>query len=63
MNLDAAIDGFLSPIADKISSIIFYSINIKGVEVQLLVVLLMCAAFYFTLRTRFIGFWVNNKQL
>lgn len=57
MNLDAAIDGFLSPIADKISSIIFYSINIKGVEVQLLVVLLMCAAFYFTLRTRFIGFW------
>ena len=57
MNLDAAIDGFLSPIADKISSIIFYSVNIKGVEVQLLIALLMFAAIYFTFRLRFIGFW------
>ena len=57
MNLDAAIDGFLSPIADKISSIIFYSINIKGVEVQLLIALLMFSAIYFTFRLRFIGFW------
>lgn len=57
MNLDAAIDGFLSPIADKISSIIFYSITIKGVEVQLLIALLMFAAIYFTFRLRFIGFW------
>ena len=57
MNLDAAIDGFLSPVADKISSIIFYSINIKGVEVQLLIALLMFAAIYFTFRLRFIGFW------
>ena len=57
MNLDAAIDGFLSPIADKISSIIFYSVNIKGVEVQLLIALLMFSAVYFTYRLRFIGFW------
>ena len=57
MNLDAAIDGFLSPIADKISSVIFYSINIKGVEVQLLIALLMFSAIYFTYRLRFIGFW------
>ena len=57
MNLDAAIDSFLSPIADKISSIIFYSINIHGVDVQLLIALLMFSAIYFTLRLRFIGFW------
>lgn len=57
MNLDAAIDGFLSPIADKISSIIFYSVTIKGVEVQLLIALLMFSAVYFTYRLRFIGFW------
>ena len=57
MNLDAAIDGFLSPIADKISSIIFYSVNINGVEVQLLIALLMFSAIYFTYRLRFIGFW------
>ncbi len=57
MNLDAAIDGFLSPVADKISSIIFYSVTIKGVEVQLLIALLMFAAIYFTFRLRFVGFW------
>lgn len=57
MNLDAAIDGVLSPIADKISSVIFYSVTINGVEVQLLIALLMFAAIYFTFRLRFIGIW------
>lgn len=57
MSLDSAIDTLLSPIADKISGIIFYSVTIKGVEVQLLVALLMCAALYFTFRMRFIGIW------
>lgn len=57
MNLDSAIDNLLSPIADKISGIIFYSVNINGVEVQLLIALLMIAALYFTFRTRFIGIW------
>ena len=57
MNLDSAIDSLLSPIADKISGIIFYSVTINGVEVQLLVALLMLAALYFTFRMRFIGIW------
>ncbi len=57
MNLDSAIDSLLSPIADKISGIIFSSITIHGVRVEFLIVLLMSAAIYFTLRTRFIGFW------
>lgn len=57
MNLDSLIDSLLSPIADKISGIIFCSITIKGVEIQLLVALLMIAALYFTFRTAFIGVW------
>lgn len=57
MNFDAVIDGFLSPIADKISSIIFCSVTINGVEVQLLVALIIFAIFYFTFKTRFIGVW------
>lgn len=57
VNLDAAIDNFLSPAADKISALIFCYITIGEVEVQLLVALLMSAAFYFTIKTRFIGFW------
>lgn len=57
MNLDSAIDSLLSPIADKISGIIFSSVTIHGVRVEFLIALLMCAALYFTFRTRFIGFW------
>ena len=57
MNLDTAIDTFLSPIADKISGIIFSSVTIHGVRIEFLVALLMIAAFYFTIRTRFIGIW------
>lgn len=48
MNLDAVIDSILSPIADKISGIIFYSVTINGVKVELLVALLIFAAIYFT---------------
>ena len=57
MSLDTAIDNFLSPIADKISGIIFCHITIGGVKIEFLVALLMFAAFYFTFRTRFIGIW------
>jgi len=57
MSLDSLIDSLLSPIADKISGIIFSSVTICGVKVEFLVVLLMSAALYFTIRTRFIGFW------
>lgn len=57
MNLDATIDHMLSPIADKISAVIFSSVTINGVKIEFLVALLMFAAIYFTVRTRFIGIW------
>ena len=57
MNLDTAIDTLLSPIADKISGIIFSSVTVHGVRIEFLVALLMTAAIYFTVRTRFIGIW------
>lgn len=57
MNIDYAIDTLLSPIADKISGIIFSSITIHGVKVEFITALLIFAAIYFTIRTRFIGFW------
>ena len=52
MNLDTAIDSFLSPIADKISGIIFYAIEVNGVKVELLVALLIFAALFFTIRLK-----------
>ena len=57
MNFDAAIDSFLSPIADKISGLIFSYITIGGVKIEFLVALLITAAVFFTLRTGFIGVW------
>ena len=57
MNIDYAIDTLLSPIADKVSGIIFSSITINGVKVEFITALLIFAAIYFTIRTKFIGFW------
>ena len=57
MNLDAAIDSLLSPIADKVSGFIFSYVTIGNVKVEFLIALLISAAIYFTLRTGFIGFW------
>ena len=57
MSLDSVIDSLLSPIADKISNLIFCSVTIGGVKVELLVALLITAAIYFTFRLRFVGIW------
>ena len=57
MNLDAVIDSALAPIADFISGLIFTSITICGVKIELLVLLLISAALFFTFRTGFIGVW------
>jgi AGCS family alanine or glycine:cation symporter len=57
MNLDYAIDKLLSPMADKISGIIFSSITIHGVKIEFIVALLIFSVLFFTIRTRFIGFW------
>lgn len=57
MNIDSLIDGMLSPIADKISGIIFSYIEIGNVKIEFIVALLIFAAIFFTLKTRFIGFW------
>ncbi len=57
MNLDAVIDSALAPIADKVSGLIFSYVIIGEVKVEFLVLLLISAALFFTIRTGFIGFW------
>ena len=57
MNIDLFIDNLLSPIADRISEIIFSYVMIGNVKVEFIVALLIFAALFFTLRLRFIGFW------
>ena len=57
MNLDAVIDSLLSPIADKVSGLIFSYVTIGEIRIELLVALLIIAALYFTIRTGFVGIW------
>ena len=48
VSLADRIDNALSPISDFVSSIIFYSVNVGGVSLPLVVVWLMSAAVFFT---------------
>jgi AGCS family alanine or glycine:cation symporter len=57
MNLDAAIDSLLSPIADKVSGFIFSYVTIGGAKIEFLIALLIILAIFFTIRTGFIGIW------
>lgn len=57
MNLDAVIDSVLSPVADKVSGLIFSYVMIGDVKVEFLVLLLITSALFFTFRTGFIGVW------
>ena len=50
MNIDSQIDSILSPIANKISGIIFSHVTIHGVRVEFLIALLIIAAVYFTFK-------------
>jgi len=53
--VDAAIDAAVKPIADVVSSVIFFSIQVGDTPVQLVVVWLMVAATFFTFYFRFIN--------
>lgn len=46
-SLDAAINAFISPVSDFITSIIFYSFSIQGVDVPLIVLWLITAGLFF----------------
>jgi AGCS family alanine or glycine:cation symporter len=53
--LAEAIDNALTPVSDFVSSIIFYSVNIGGVSLPIVVVWLIFAAAVFTVALRFIN--------
>ncbi|HXI86829.1 MAG TPA: alanine/glycine:cation symporter family protein [Parvularculaceae bacterium] len=55
MNLADAINNALTPVSDFVSSIIFYSVNIGGVDLPLVVVWLITAAAVFTVSLRFVN--------
>ncbi len=56
MSLDQKIDTAFAPIADAVSSVIFYSIPIAGVQTPLILMWLLLGAIYFTFYMNFINF-------
>ena len=54
-SLDQRIQDALGPIADRITSIVFYGVPIGGVEVRLIVVWLIAAALFFTIYLGFLN--------
>lgn len=53
--LDQRINEGFQPITDAWSSIVFYTINLAGVQVPIVVILLVCGALFFTLYFGFIN--------
>ncbi len=49
MEIDNIIDAAFEPISNAVASVIFYSISIMGLEIQLILVWLVVAALFFTL--------------
>jgi len=54
--LDQIVDYYVSPVADVVSKIMFYSIPVAGVEFPLIVIWLIAAGLIFTVYFRFINF-------
>jgi alanine or glycine:cation symporter, AGCS family len=52
---DQTLDYYVSPITDQVSAVIFYSVNIVGVEFPLIVMWLLSAGLIFTWYFRFIN--------
>ncbi len=54
-DIDVAIEAAISPVANFVSDIVFYSVDVAGASVPLIVVWLIMAALIFTLYFRFIS--------
>jgi alanine or glycine:cation symporter, AGCS family len=55
MNIDQTIDSAIRPAADAVSSFIFFSVNLFGADVPLIVVWLIAAGVFFTIYLRLIN--------
>ena len=64
------VESWVSPVADWLSSVVFFALPLAEVELPLVVLWLIAGAFYFTFRFRFVAFWgfthalrlVSNKH-
>ena len=56
-NLDAEIEKYVAPVSNKISSVMFFPLNLFGVDVPIIILWILVAGLVFTFYFRWIGFW------
>jgi len=56
-NIDATIEKYVTPVSDKIASVMFFPITIFGVEIPIIILWILVAGLFFTFYFRWIGFW------
>ena len=56
MGFDEKIETWFKPISDAVTSVVFYPINIVGMDVPIVIIILLLGALYFTLYNRFANF-------
>lgn len=56
-NIDATVEKYVSPVSDKVSSVMFFPITIAGVQIPIIILWILVAGLFFTFYFRWIGFW------
>ena len=62
-SIDKKIDRYFAPFSDAFSSVVFYSINIAGVKVPLVILFLLISSIIATFYLRWIGIWGFKHSL
>lgn len=56
-NVDAEIEKYVAPVSDKISSVIFFPINIMGVDIPVIILWILVAGLFFTIYLNGVALW------
>ena len=56
LSVDEQIEAWFKPISDAVTAVVFYSVEIVGKDVPIVIIILLLGALYFTLYNRFANF-------
>lgn len=56
-NIDSQIEKYISPVSNKIASVMFFPISIFGVQIPVIILWILIAGLFFTFYFRWIGIW------
>lgn len=56
-NVDAEIEKYVTPVSDKISSVIFFPVTIMGVDIPVIILWILAAGLFFTIYLNGVAIW------